>query len=91
MKKSLADKEQLLTMLTGIYDQLEELESVLEASFSEQRVRLNMEEQRKLMKPIQKLAFMEKTLNKIDPIYNEEIADFNPNQLSKTLKLELGY
>lgn len=91
MNKSLADKEQLLTMLTGIYDQLEELESVLEASFSEQRIRLNMEEQRKLMKPIQKLGLIEKTLTNIDPIYNEEISDFNPNQLSKTLKLELGY
>ncbi|WHY84411.1 hypothetical protein QNH39_17315 [Neobacillus novalis] len=91
MNKPLANKEKLLTMLTGIYDQLEELESVLEASFSEQRVHLNMEEQGKLIVPIQKLAFMEKALKKIDPIYNEEIPDFNPNQLSKTLKLELGY
>ncbi|ETI70024.1 hypothetical protein [Neobacillus vireti] len=91
MNKSLADKEKLLIMLTGIYDQLEELESVLEASFSEQRVRLKKEEQGKLMKPIQKIAFVENTINKINPIYNEENPDFNPNQLSKSLKLELGY
>ncbi len=37
MNKPLSDKEKLLSMLTEIYDQLEELELVLEASFSDHR------------------------------------------------------
>ncbi|MFJ7725589.1 hypothetical protein ACIQXV_05415 [Neobacillus sp. NPDC097160] len=89
MNKPLSEKEKLLTMLTGIYDQLEELESVLEASFSDLRNSLNREEQGKLTVPVQKLSDIEKKIANVNQ--SEEISDSSLNQVSKSLKLELGF
>ncbi|MFK9093421.1 hypothetical protein [Bacillus salipaludis] len=89
MNKPLSEKEKLLTMLTGIYDQLEELESVLEASFSDLRNSLNREEQGKLTVPVQKLSDMEKKIAIVNQ--SEENSDSSLNQVSKSLKLELGF
>ena len=44
MNKQLSEKEKLLSMLKEIYEQLEELESVLDASFSDKRINLKKEE-----------------------------------------------
>lgn len=67
MNKPLSEKEKLITMLTGIYDQLEELELVLEASFSDLRINLNKEEQDKLKEQQQKLSVIDQTIEKIKP------------------------
>jgi len=84
MNKPLSEKEKLLTMLTEIYDQLEELESVLEASFSDLRMSLKRDEQEKFIVPVQKLSEIE---NKIaNDNHYEGISDSN----LKPLKLELG-
>ncbi|HLO10752.1 MAG TPA: hypothetical protein VK190_00700 [Pseudoneobacillus sp.] len=91
MNKPLSEKEKLLTMLTEIYDQLEELESVLEASFSDLRSSLNQEEQEKLTIPFQKLSAIE---NKIEnQSATQDIVDeySDNNQVAKALKLELGF
>ncbi|MDR6122618.1 hypothetical protein QFZ87_002215 [Bacillus sp. SLBN-46] len=91
MNKPLSEKEKLLTMLTEIYDQLEELESVLEASFSDLRTSLNQEEQEKFTIPVQKLSAIE---NKIEnQSATPDILDgYSDNkQIAKALKLELGF
>jgi len=75
-------------MLTEIYDQLEELGSVLEASFSDLRISMNKDEQEKLTVPVQKLSDMENKIANI--IQYEESSDSNLNQVPKPLKLELG-
>ena len=53
-------------MLTEIYDQLEELEIVLEASFTDLRIQMNNEELTKLTAPVQKLTKLEKELDRIN-------------------------
>ncbi|WHY75843.1 hypothetical protein QNH20_17150 [Neobacillus sp. WH10] len=88
MNKPLSEKEKLLTMLTEIYDQLEELGSVLEASFSDLRINLNRHEQEKLTVPVQKLSEIENKIANV--IEYEEISDSDLNQVPKPLKLELG-
>lgn len=92
MNKPQSEKEKLLTMLTEIYDQLEELESVLEASFSDLRFNLNWQEQEKLTKPMQKLTVVENKLEVQNGLqlgtdeYGEKI-----NPVANSLKLELGF
>ncbi|MGG3562564.1 hypothetical protein ABES03_13305 [Neobacillus rhizosphaerae] len=91
MNKPLSEKEKLLTMLTEIYDQLEELESVLEASFSDLRYSLNQEEQEKLTIPVQKLSAIENIIENQSAAHGilDEYSD--NNQVAKALKLELGF
>ena len=91
MNKPLSEKEKLLTMLTEIYDQLEELESVLEASFSDLRSSLNQEEQEKLTLPVQKLSAIENKIENQSATQGilDEYSD--NNQVAKALKLELGF
>ena len=91
MNKPLSEKEKLLTMLTEIYDQLEELESVLEASFSDLRSSLNQEEQEKLTLPVQKLSAIENKIENQSATKGilDEYSD--NNQVAKALKLELGF
>ncbi|WP_420489265.1 hypothetical protein [Neobacillus niacini] len=87
MNSSLPEKEKLLSMLTEIYDQLEELEIVLEASFSDLRIQMNNEELNKLSAPVQRLSKLEKKLDRINPTSNEE----QSNSVTKALKLEMGF
>jgi hypothetical protein len=91
MKQPLSEKENLLTRLTDIYEQLEELESVLEASFSDHRISLNREEQEKLTVPVQGLSNLGKKIANGIPFSSIEIPDSNPGQGSKSLQLELGF
>lgn len=91
MNKPISEKEKLLTMLTEVYDQLEELESVLEASFSDLRLSLHKEEQEKLIVPVQKLTDMDNILNHVNSIFTDDLTEVNSNQAAKSLKLELGF
>lgn len=91
MNKPLSDKETLISMLTEIYDQLEELEVVLEASFSDLRKSLDKDEQAKLISSKQKLLGLEQCIDKVSTFSNLEIAATNPNQVLRALKLELGF
>jgi hypothetical protein len=85
MNSSLPEKEKLLSMLTEIYDQLEELESVLEASFSDLRIQMNNEELKKLSAPVQKLTMIEKELDRIESTVGPN------NTINRALKLEMGF
>ncbi len=76
-------------MLTGIYDQLEELESVLEASFSDLRTSLNREEEQKLVEPVQRLSELERKCASTDPFADGEFSDSTLSH--QPLKLELGF
>ncbi|MDQ1145294.1 hypothetical protein QE429_002121 [Bacillus sp. SORGH_AS 510] len=92
MNKPRSEKEKLLTMLTEIYDQLEELESVLEASFSDLRSNLNRQEQEKLTKPMQKLTVIENKLEDQNGLQMEtDVYGEKNNPVATPLKLELGF
>ena len=93
MNKPLSDKEKLISMLTEIYDQLEELEVVLEASFSDMRNSLDREEQDKVTVIKQKLCGLEKSIDTVNAnaISNLELNCSNPNHISKALQLEMGF
>jgi exoribonuclease R len=91
MNKPLSEKEKLVTMLTEIYDQLEELELVLEASFSDLRISLNKEEQDKIKISEQKLSVIDQIIGEFCSISNEEVTSSSSNQKSRSLQLELGF
>ncbi len=86
----MSEKEMLLTMLTDIYDQLEELESVLEASFSDLRNSLVEDEHNKLTMPKQKLSAIEEEMGNLFPDTCNH-TDLKQNHVSGRLKLELGF
>jgi hypothetical protein len=86
MNKQLSEKEKLLSMLKEIYEQLEELESVLDASFSDKRISLKKEEQDKIKASEQKLVALDQTIKRIDFISNEGVLVAN-----RSLQLEMGF
>jgi VIT1/CCC1 family predicted Fe2+/Mn2+ transporter len=88
MDKAIPDKEKLLSMLTDIYDQLEDLELVLEATFSDLRNRLNDEELSKISKSEDRLSTIEKNIERINKQFEEQES---PNQVARKLKLEMGF
>lgn len=65
MTKPLTEKDQLITQLTGIYDQLEELDMALEVSFSDLRMDLDREQQEKIADMNQKMVHLEKIIDSI--------------------------
>ncbi|OLS40274.1 hypothetical protein [Bacillus sp. MRMR6] len=88
MDKAIPDKEKLLSMLTDIYDQLEDLELVLEASFSDLRNKLNDEELSKISKSENRLSNIEKSIERI----NENSGELESHkQVTRELKLEMGF
>lgn len=87
----MSEKEKMLTMLTEIYDQLEELESVLEASFSGQRLQITSEEQEKLTVTLHRLSDIEGRSANMSPISHEDILNTNLGAVPTSLKLELGF
>jgi hypothetical protein len=90
MNPSLPEKEMLLSMLTEIFDQLEELEIVLETSFSDLRIQMNNEELKKFSAPVQKLDNLEKELDRFQTTSDQAAVDHS-NSVKRALKLELGY
>jgi hypothetical protein len=89
MTRPLQEKEKLLTMLTEIYDQLEELELVLEASFTDHRMNLNSDELDKISVPEQRLSMMEKEFEDLN--LGGDKVETNHNQVKRALKLEMGF
>ena len=87
----MSEKEKMLTMLTEIYDQLEELESVLEASFSDQRLHITSEEQEKLTVTLHHLSDIEGRSANMNPMSHEDILNTNLGTVPASLKLELGF
>ena len=65
MTRPLTEKEQLITKLTGIYDQLKELDMALGASFSELRSNLDREQHEKIADSNKKMVHLEKIIDTI--------------------------
>jgi hypothetical protein len=82
-------QEKLLSMLTEIYDQLEELEGVLENSLAGLRDDIYQQQTIQINKSEDTLNSIEVAYHKQDYISNNRI-DIPPNR-KKALKLELGY
>ncbi|WP_160721285.1 hypothetical protein [Bacillus sp. USDA818B3_A] len=91
MNIPMSEKQKMLMMLTEIYDQLEELESVLEASFSDQRFHLKKEEQEKITITSHLLLDLEEKSRQVNQKPYEDILDPNLNPVPKSLKLEMGF
>lgn len=88
---SLPEKEMLLSMLTEVYDQLEELEQVLEASFSDLRHNLNNEELDKISTTEIRISKLEKEIDNISPSFDETGKETKRSSVSSALKLEMGF
>ncbi|WP_251554132.1 hypothetical protein [Neobacillus muris] len=86
MIKPQNNKEKLLAKLTEIYDQLEELEVVLNASFSNRRCELDQEEQGKLAESSRKLSVLEDHYR-----HSVIMAQSHTANMPQSLKLELGF
>lgn len=84
------EKEQLLSMLTEIYNQLEELDLVLEASFSDTRKSLEKDLLDRLIIPKQRMEEIDKELDNISSLTISTL-DKSRQYLSGPLKLELGF
>jgi len=91
MKGPTPEKEELVQMLTGIYDQLEALEQVLEVSFSNHRYEIQKEEQKKMTAVEEKMSALEENLTKRLPSLLQEEPSQKHSQGSKSLKLEMGF
>lgn len=87
----MSEKEKLVSMLTEIYDQLEELDSVLEASFSDLRISLNKDEQSKINDSALKLSFIENKIDQVNLAFFENSLESSKNPAAKRLELELGF
>jgi hypothetical protein len=91
MKESISQKEKLLVMMTEIYNQLEELESILEESFSDIRKDWENEELNKFTVPVQKITELEMKMKENRLKNKEEQKEVSyPSQKPSALKLELG-
>lgn len=88
MNEPVSAREQLLTMLTDISDQLEELESVIETSFSDLRSIWWHEELQNLAEPKLRISYLEARLQN-DLSFT--LADAVHYKHPTPLKLEMGY
>jgi hypothetical protein len=91
MNMSLPEKEMLLSMLTEVYDQLEELEQVLEASFSDLRNNLNNQELDKISSTEIRISRLEKEIESIGPSSDDAEKEMNRSSVTRALKLEMGF
>jgi predicted Holliday junction resolvase-like endonuclease len=92
MSETFSQKEKLLMMMTDIYNQLEELEFVLETSFTELHDNWKNEELNKIAEPNQRISNLEKKIEEDTYKKFEEQKDAAyTDQKSSSLKFELGY
>lgn len=89
MIENKSPQEKLLMMLTEIYDQLEELEEVLEHSLTDLRGNLYQQQEDKMDKNEALLTKVEESYYKQSSV-STNIIDF-PQNHKKALKLELGF
>lgn len=89
MGQSQAQKEELLSLLTEIYDQLEELERAIDTNLSKERKEMVNHQSEKLSKCEVQLKELENSMYNVVPIHKGK-AKVNLPQ-NKKLKLELGF
>ncbi|AZU63114.1 hypothetical protein [Neobacillus mesonae] len=90
MTDSSTEKGKILSMLEEIHGQLEELESVLEDSFSDHRNKLNMTEREKIFHTANKLSIMENKVAQLD-LHSQEEQEIVYNQSPKVQNLNLAF
>lgn len=90
MDKKIIAKEELLSMLTEISDQLEELEGILETSLSKARQNVRNDYSAKIIACEEKMTALE---NEAANTLKENEEHGNPGKLHRptSMKLELGY
>lgn len=91
MNNSLSEKEKLISMLTNVCEQLEEMELVLEASFSDLRSNMNLDELKKLSIPVQRLEMIETKFQRGGSVPIVGGAEDLSNPITRSLKLEMGF
>ena len=84
------EKEHLLSILTEIYNQLEELDMVLEATFSDTRKSLEKELLDRIIIPKQRMEEIDNELDNMSS-FTIRTLDTSRQYLAGTLKLELGF
>jgi hypothetical protein len=84
-------QKKVLTMLTEIYDQLEELEAVLECSLSDLRGDLHKEHSKRVEACELELNQIEQTYNDTEIVHDHQNGKIKIQQVSQNLKLELGF
>jgi 16S rRNA C1402 (ribose-2'-O) methylase RsmI len=82
-------KEKLLSMLTDIYEQLEELEVVLEHSLTDLRENLNSQQMNQINELDNKISDSESAYQ--DLLMMKQYSKENTPNPQKALKLELGF
>lgn len=90
MQGKVVEKEELLLMLTEIYDQLEELESVLESNLSGLRQNWYEEQTEKMAACGNKLTAMEEVMAFSETKSIETDKNGNAKR-AKSMQLELGF
>lgn len=90
MNSSFSDKDRLLSKLAGIYDQLEELDEALKASFSELRIELDQRERDKLLDSAEKITKLERIADQMF-LNGEMVQNSLSHHSAKSLKLEMGF
>lgn len=80
-------QDKLLNMLTEIYDQLEELESVLEYSLADLRSNIQKHHSDQLIKGEDKIRRLEQSIREHSSGFQENKENYHPS----ALKLELGF
>ncbi|MCM3566826.1 hypothetical protein [Neobacillus mesonae] len=87
MTDSSTEKVKVLSMLEEIQGQLEELESVLESSFSNHRNKLRGNERERLSNTAIRLSVMEHKFAQLNHLSPEEELVYNTSQRIQNLKL----
>lgn len=88
MNEPVSEKDLLLMMLNEMNEQLEELDSIIETSFSELRSHWFREEVKKLSVCSKRVSLIES--KKINSHYRGEFASSSDKKQTSSLKLELG-
>jgi predicted Holliday junction resolvase-like endonuclease len=89
MSESFSQKEKLLMMMTEIYNQLEELELVLETSYTELHDNWKNEELSKIAESNQRITNLEKKIE--EGSYKKSEEQKEDSYTDASLKFGLGY
>lgn len=90
MKQTQLQKEELIKMLTEIYDQLEELEEAIDSNLTDYRDHWRKEQSTKLTDCESRINTLELEVNKVSH-KEQDRPNRNVRNHNRAMKLELGY
>lgn len=92
MNEPVSEKEVLLMMLTKMCEQLEDVDSVLEVSFSDLRSQWFQEETEKLAACGREISLLENRINKVNSANKEDYASYSAiKKQGPSLQLDIGF